>query len=263
MKSNSAALHHKRFSLTYIAMNDRRRFVFAIFLGLCVNLLLLTAGELFFQFSKQDVHETNKTISVLQVALRNPARENFSSPRQNKTAIEEEQTIPLHQHVDEYPQVITETEAADSPRQHTDEHPQTAGGTESMLVESSGTGSGENDIPESAASPAIIPHSGLIESSESSDEADRNNLYETIYALIEKEKQYPALARRRNVEGRVGVTLIISAAGDLEYSNVSLSSGENILDTAAINLVKSIFPLDIVLQSTTTIDVTIRYSLKN
>ncbi len=266
MKSNSAAFQHKRFSLTYIAMNDRRRFVFALFLGLFINLLILAAGELYLHVFEKTLSEEKETPLPLNVVLKNPIRENDLSPQSH----ENQKNIPLP------PQSQTEQsemlmDKKEPFHQFTDEIPQASSDTESTAIAAVNvseieTDSGSPETPifsESAASSEIITGGSFIEASEYSAEAERNKLYEMIYALIEKEKQYPALARRRNVEGQVDAAITISPAGNLENCTISISSGSPILDNAAINLMKKLFPLNIVLQSEATITITIRYSLND
>jgi TonB family protein len=222
-------------------MSDRRRFVLAFILGLAASVLLLAAGELFFRFSKNDLHEAKKTFSVVQVVLGKSIQQNSSSPQssaQKKIAADDENIFPLHQNIDE---VIAPNNDS----------------------ENSLNDMNENIFFESiTSSEKMIGDNNAISSASSSIEAEKNKLSEIIYALIEKEKQYPALARRRNIEGQVDVTIKVSAAGELEESVVSSSSGTSILDQAATNVIQNIFPLNIILQSETEMIITIRYSLR-
>jgi TonB family protein len=256
---SDSAVRHKKFSLTYIMMNDRRRFSFAIMLALCIHLLLLAGGELFFYVSNRDqtLHENSKTVSVLQVVLGISAQENISSSEmiQDKIILETEPSI--------VPNKIIAEEILSTQKQ-IDEVLDQFVDTENNLINSSGIDAAEMIVSESVAVPeTIADNKTLFPSSAFSHEAEKNQLNEMIYSLIEKEKHYPALARRRNIEGIVGVTISVSAAGELEDCNVSSSSGTTILDQAAINVIKSIFPLHIVLQSETELIITIRYSLND
>ncbi len=266
MKSNSAAFQHKRFSLTSIAMNDRRRFVFALFLGLIVNLLILAAGELYLHVFDNSLPEEIKTPFALNVVLKNPIRENDLSPQ----SYENQKNIPLPlQSQTEQSEMLMDEEERLS--HFANEIPQVSSDAESTAIAAvnvseieTDSGSPEKTIfSESAVSPEIIQGGSFIEASEYSAESEQNKLYETIYALIEKEKQYPVLARRRNIEGQVGLAITISIAGNLEDCTISISSGSPILDNAAMNLMKKIFPLNIGLHSETTITITIRYSLND
>ncbi len=262
MKSNPAAACYKRFSLTPFVMNDRRRFTCAFVLGLCINLLLLIAGDLLFLFSKQDLHIEKETASVVHVVLGRSIQKNLSLPQteeteQHEIVPETEQRLPSNQtnQITEEKNILPQQEIIEA--------------AESLTIQDqtpsnySDAASGENIFSETAEATEIITGSNVVSSSEISAEAERNKLYEMIYALIEEKKQYPPLARRRNIEGRVGVTIRISAAGNLQDSSIASSAGNSILDQAAVNLIKSIFPLNIDLHSETELTVTISYSLKD
>jgi protein TonB len=255
MKSNSAAACYKIFFLKIDMMNDRRRFVLAVVLGSCLSFLLLICGEIFLSFSKNDYQE-KKTFSVLQVVLGRSIHENISLPEtlQSENVAEEERTISSKQNI---------VEERILPRQSTSEKGEVSVVQEPVSADYSTASSGENNFSISSDSSINITDKNVVLSSEASVKDDTNKLYEMIYTLIEKEKQYPPLARRRSIEGQVDIALKISTAGELEDSNMSSSSNSSILDQAAINLVKNIFPLNINLQSETEITVTIRYSLED
>ncbi len=244
MDSFAAGKHHKTYLSKVTVLTDRRRLGLAFFIGLIINLTLLGAGELFFHFSEQYLYRTEKTAPVLWVVLGDPVQENFlllRSSAQDKIIAENENAVPLQPYADETSEA--------------------AAGVENPLAISSGTG---QDVAGTGLSPGTASYGGFAGTSGySAGTEERNRLYETIYALIEREKQYPALARRRNIEGQVDVFIKVSPGGKLEESNISSSSGSPILDRAAINLVKNIFPLDMVLQSETAVNVIIRYSLKD
>lgn len=59
---------------------------------------------------------------------------------------------------------------------------------------------------------------------------------------IEKRKEYPYIARRRNQEGTVTVTVRLTAAGELAGEQVIRSSGVPALDEAALALVRKACP---------------------
>jgi TonB family protein len=64
-----------------------------------------------------------------------------------------------------------------------------------------------------------------------------------IKDFIEKNLVYPPMARRRNVEGVVGVHFEIERNGGLTAITVDHSSGSSILDNAAVSLIKKLGPL--------------------
>jgi protein TonB len=258
MNLKSAVVFRKRFFLTPIVMNDRRRFSLALILALCFNLLLLAAGEIYFRFSKQDLQIENTTAFIVQVVL--------GKSIQEEIVLEEEQSVLQNQFSNE--EII-------APQQIVEEFTKPFIDQENILIDPFGDDFAEDNFSASGSLSEIITDNDLISSPEtiadnnispsleSANEAERNKLSEMIYALIEKEKQYPALARRRNIEGQVNIIIQVSVDGKLEDSIISSSSNSSILDQAAINLVQNIFPLDIILQSETEIEITIRYSLKD
>jgi protein TonB len=61
-----------------------------------------------------------------------------------------------------------------------------------------------------------------------------------IRRLLEKEKDYPLMARRRNIQGMVVVVFTIAAGGQVHASRVSRSSGHDLLDEAARNTIRRV-----------------------
>ncbi|MGV1099489.1 energy transducer TonB [Thiovibrio sp. JS02] len=55
-------------------------------------------------------------------------------------------------------------------------------------------------------------------------------------------KKYPPLARRRQLEGRVGIRFLLAGTGGAQEIRVSASSGQEILDRAAIRAVQDAAP---------------------
>ncbi|MDR0583198.1 MAG: TonB family protein [Treponema sp.] len=74
------------------------------------------------------------------------------------------------------------------------------------------------------------------------NETDGNREYEELLAyissLIGRNLQYPQIARRRNVEGVVGVHFEIGIDGSLVSVRVNHSSVSSILDRAAVSLIE-------------------------
>lgn len=66
-----------------------------------------------------------------------------------------------------------------------------------------------------------------------------------LEALIRDNLVYPPLARKRNIQGEVRVSLLIGTDGTLTGSTLVRGSGSSILDNAAIALVQRLFPLDL------------------
>lgn len=55
---------------------------------------------------------------------------------------------------------------------------------------------------------------------------------------ISRYKKYPPLARRRQLEGRVGIRFLLSATGEVQQLAISRSSGQELLDQAALKAVQ-------------------------
>jgi len=61
-----------------------------------------------------------------------------------------------------------------------------------------------------------------------------------VRELIDRQKEYPLMARRSGVEGTVYIKFVIGRDGSLKKAEVSRSSGRRILDRAAINAVSAV-----------------------
>jgi protein TonB len=72
----------------------------------------------------------------------------------------------------------------------------------------------------------------------------REALLAYIKDFIDKNLAYPAMARRRNIQGVVGVYFEIGENGELVSVAVNHSSGSSILDNAAVLLIKKIRPIE-------------------
>ncbi len=59
-------------------------------------------------------------------------------------------------------------------------------------------------------------------------------------ALIEKNKDYPVMARRGRIEGTVTVSCVLMRDGSLRASGVARTSGSTLLDNAALRAVRSV-----------------------
>ncbi len=88
-------------------------------------------------------------------------------------------------------------------------------------------------------------------------------LLQRIDALVSRNLVYPPLARKRNIEGAVRLSLLIGKDGSLIKSSITSSSGSSILDKAAMALVEGIFPLGLMydLDGEAAIGIRVVYSL--
>ncbi|MCE5195166.1 MAG: energy transducer TonB [Nitrospiraceae bacterium] len=68
-------------------------------------------------------------------------------------------------------------------------------------------------------------------------------IYNSILSAIEKAKIYPFIARKKKLEGTVVAEFIINRNGFPERIVIKKSSGHELLDTAAMNIIKKAAPL--------------------
>ena len=64
-----------------------------------------------------------------------------------------------------------------------------------------------------------------------------------LSSLVAGRKAYPEAARRRKAQGSVGIALKVAADGSLAAAGIEKKSGSAILDRAALDLVKGLFPI--------------------
>lgn len=87
------------------------------------------------------------------------------------------------------------------------------------------------------------------------DKGAQSNVYQTVYStyssdylriireIIEKTKVYPALARKKGIEGKVFLRFKINPNGEVEEVKIIKSSGSEILDKTSIETLKRSAPL--------------------
>ncbi len=71
-----------------------------------------------------------------------------------------------------------------------------------------------------------------------------------VRQLLEKQKDYPLMARRRQLQGVVVMVFTIGSGGQIESSRISRSSGQDLLDEAAKETIRKVghfppFPADL------------------
>lgn len=98
---------------------------------------------------------------------------------------------------------------------------------------------------------------------DTSQEASRETLYRILNRLIQERLTYPPLAKQRNIQGVVGLTLVVSPEGKLLSLKLGQSSHSSILDRAAKTLVETLFPLSDppALEANQTMLIQVRYIL--
>jgi protein TonB len=88
------------------------------------------------------------------------------------------------------------------------------------------------------------PREGRAGGGGTATDRSREALLAYIKDFIDKNLAYPPMARRRNIQGVVGVYFEIGENGELVSVAVNHSSGSSILDNAAVSLVKKIRPIE-------------------
>jgi protein TonB len=88
-----------------------------------------------------------------------------------------------------------------------------------------------------------------------------------VRRLLEKHKDYPWMARRRNIQGVVTMLFTIGSGGQIEVARISGSSGQDLLDEAAQNTIRRVgkfppFPPELNRQQLT-IEVPLAFRLSN
>jgi protein TonB len=71
-------------------------------------------------------------------------------------------------------------------------------------------------------------------------QAERAGYLAQIRNLIESHKEYPVMARKSGMEGTVHVRFVLDRDGVLKDTDISRSSGKNLLDKAAVRAIASV-----------------------
>lgn len=90
---------------------------------------------------------------------------------------------------------------------------------------------------------------------------DKSAIISSFVNKIESLKHYPYIARRRGMEGTVIVFVHISKAGELKEAALRMSSGYEILDRSALDLIKKAIPFRHGYHSDLKIEIPITYKL--
>ena len=105
------------------------------------------------------------------------------------------------------------------------------------------TSSNMNSVNTSALSSSILPSAGsnLGQTSDSSNKVSRDDAWngygKLLYAMVSKNKNYPQIAIRRNLEGTVMVSIRFEYGKAVEITVLGQGSGHNVLDKAASDMI--------------------------
>jgi TonB family protein len=109
-------------------------------------------------------------------------------------------------------------------------------------------------------SPSALNTTSYVVSKDSTKIDSSSSQYSLIRAAIEKAKTYPYIARKKKIEGTVITEFIIDGRGYPDNIKVIKSSGFEILDSAALNIISKAAPFP-KLEGNIVIPIT--FSLKN
>lgn len=62
----------------------------------------------------------------------------------------------------------------------------------------------------------------------------------SVYRTVNKHKNYPMIARRMRLQGKVYIEIMIDAQGNIKMARVKHSSGHTVLDKEALKTIKRI-----------------------
>ncbi|MGL4722454.1 MAG: energy transducer TonB [Desulfovibrionaceae bacterium] len=116
-----------------------------------------------------------------------------------------------------------------------------------------------NDISEDT-----VVKKGVNESSVVEDEREFDQLLSTLLKYIEEHKSYPNAARRAGYKGIVEISVSFNKNGFITAYSLNKSSSHNLLDSAAIAIIKKLQTVqikEVSLKKDITIIVPIRYNL--
>jgi protein TonB len=227
-------------------MKKNRMFLSMLGLSAAIHgLVIISAGSGFRTPSPVSEKQIITTLSMIKVGTRSQTSAP-STPIEKKT-IEKPVEIPPQLPPVQDPAPGEEVQEDHETQERDNENNETQEGGETR--EGNNTGNNE-EIPQSQAGGGTI--------------ADRE--YEALLAyikeFIDKNLVYPPMARRRNIEGVVGVYFEIKRNGELVSISTGRSSGSSILDNAAVSLIKKIPPLEnLTLNRTLALNVNIAYEL--
>jgi len=98
-------------------------------------------------------------------------------------------------------------------------------------------------------------------------EQARNQYVSTLWAAISKQKKYPKLAQMRGLEGEAIVELQLDGNGKLQSKRITQSSGHDMLDKQALDIVEKALPFpmppEALRNSSFTITVPVPFKLEN
>lgn len=98
-----------------------------------------------------------------------------------------------------------------------------------------------------APAPVVVPAPPPKATGPTQAEIDSglNRYRDSLWDAVSKYKRYPEIARRRNIQGKVVIEVDVDNTGKLRSKKVLTSSGSDILDSQALEMVEKAVPLPV------------------
>jgi len=90
---------------------------------------------------------------------------------------------------------------------------------------------------------AVSPGAGAARAGSDADSGTRDQYRLALIVTARRYKRYPAQAMDRGWQGKVEIRLVIGASGTIQSSLITTSSGYEVLDNQALDMVKKAKPL--------------------
>ncbi|MDR1507726.1 MAG: TonB family protein [Treponema sp.] len=190
------------------------------------------------------------TLKIIEVATA-PRRDAPGNPQEKKTIEKSIEPVPE-------PVPVEKTDHREEAREN--------GETVTNNEEAQEDGNGAGNDEEYQEYRGIAGNNGEAREGGGGVSGDTNREYDALLAyikdFIDKNLAYPPMARRRNIQGVVTVHFEIESNGGLAAIMVDHSSGNSILDNAAVSLVKKMGPIkNIAIRRKLALNVNIDYRL--
>jgi protein TonB len=212
--------------------------------------LIGVAGNGFHKPSPVSENQVVSTLKIIEVATA-PQRDASGNPQEKKTVEKSMEPVPE-------PVPVEKTDHSEEVRVNEEKI------ANNEEAQEGGNGAGNDEEYQEYGE--IAGNNGEVREGGAGVSGETNREYEALLAyikdFIDKNLVYPPMARRRNVEGVVGVYFEIGENGDLVSVAVNRPSGSSILDNAAVSLIKKIRLLgNRTVKKRTALNVNITYEL--
>jgi protein TonB len=180
-------------------------------------------------------YQGDKIVSTLKmIKVETPPPVNAPDKPQEKPTVEK-----IAEPLPEIPPV-QETAFSDEVRKDDETHERDTGNNEEALEGSETQGQEKSNDNRNNE----VLQEGRAEEGGTTTDREYEALLAYIKDFISNNLVYPPIARRRNIQGTVGISFEIETNGELVSVSVNGSSGSSVLDNAAVSLVNKIRPFE-------------------